>query len=280
MGFPMAGYLAQAWQKAGHQVQVYNRSQHKAEDWVKKYAGSLAETPKRAAENADFVMACLGNDDDVRQVMYGDQGAIAGLKPGSILIDHTTTSANLAEELATATRQKKAWFLDAPVSGGQAGAENGQLTIMVGGEPAVFEKASPILEVYAQQVVLIGPTGHGQMAKMVNQICLVGLVQSLAEALSFAQKSKLDTDKVLQAISKGASQSWQMENRAATMLKREFDFGFAVRWVRKDLKICLEQADKVQASLPITALVDQFYAKIEAADKKHWDTSSLISLLD
>lgn len=280
MGFPMAGHLAQAWQKAGHQVQVYNRSQHKAEDWIKKYAGSLAETPKRAAEDADFVMACLGNDDDVRQVMYGDQGAIAGLKPGSILIDHTTTSANLAEELATATRQKKAWFLDAPVSGGQAGAEKGQLTIMVGGEPAVFEKATPILEVYAQQVVLIGPTGHGQMAKMVNQICLVGLVQSLAEALSFAQKSKLDTDKVLQAISKGASQSWQMENRAATMLKREFDFGFAVRWVRKDLKICLEQADKVQASLPITALVDQFYAKIEAADKKHWDTSSLISLLD
>ena len=235
MGYPMAGYLS----KAGHDVTVYNRTATKAEKWCNEFEGDSAETPAAASEGADIVFTCVGNDDDVREVILGEQGAIHGMAAGAILVDHTTASAKLARELESALAEKSIGFLDAPLSGGQAGAENGQLTIMVGGQEETFERARPVMDCYAKAITLIGPAGHGQMAKMVNQICIAGVVQGLAEALHFAEKADLDVPKVIEAISKGAAQSWQMENRWQTMVNGEFEFGFAVDWMRKDLAIAL-----------------------------------------
>ncbi len=275
MGGPMAGHLA----RAGHEVTVYNRTEAKAQAWVQTYGGAAATTSKQAAEGAEIVFACLGNDDDVRAVMHGADGAIAGLTSGSILVDHTTASAGLARELDAAAQEKGCTFLDAPVSGGQAGAENGQLTIMVGGEQAVFDKALPVMDCYAKACTLMGAVGAGQLTKMVNQICIAGLVQALSEGLNFAQKAGLDGEKVLQAISQGAAGSWQMENRGKTMLAGEFEFGFAVDWMRKDLGICLDEARSNGAALPVAALTDQFYAQVQALGGNRWDTSSLIQVL-
>lgn len=275
MGYPMAGYLA----KNGHQVKVYNRTAAKAEKWVAEYGGAAAATPAEAAKDCDMVFACVGNDDDLRSVMYDEDGILAACKPGAIVVDHTTASAIVARELFAAAAEKNVAFLDAPVSGGQAGAENGVLTVMVGGDSEPFEKAEPVIDCFARAVTLIGPTGSGQLAKMVNQICIAGLVQGLSEALNFSEKAGLDTNTVLDVISKGAAQSWQMENRGRTMIKGEFEFGFAVEWMRKDLAICLQQAKQSGARLPVTALVDQFYAQVEARGGKRWDTSSLIHLL-
>ncbi len=275
MGYPMAGHL----QKAGHDVTVYNRTPAKAESWVAQHGGAMADTPAKAAEGADFVFVCVGNDDDVRSVTTAANGVIEGLGEGAVLVDHTTASAGLAEELATAANAKGAGFLDAPVSGGQAGAENGQLTIMTGGSAADFAKAEPIMDAYAKAQTLMGPVGAGQLTKMVNQICIGGLLQSLAEAVHFAQKAGLDTDKVFGAISKGAAQSWQMENRYQTMAAGEFDFGFAVDWMRKDLGIAMEQAEKIGAQLPLTQMVDEWYAEVQALGGNRWDTSSLLTRL-
>lgn len=275
MGFPMAGHL----QRAGHQVTVYNRNEVKAEHWQQQYLGNKAATPALAAQQADFVMLCVGNDQDVRAVVYGDDGALAGMKPGAVLIDHTTASADLARELATACLQRQLAFIDAPVSGGQIGAQNGQLTIMCGGETAPFQRAEPVLQHYAKSVRLLGEAGSGQLAKMVNQICIAGVLQGLAEALHFAQCAGLDGKAVLEVISKGAAQSWQMENRGHTMLDQQFDFGFAVDWMRKDLQITLDEARRNGAQLPLTALVDQFYAEVQALGGNRQDTSSLIRRL-
>ena len=275
MGYPMAGYLA----KDGHDVTVYNRSAKKAEQWVSEHGGKAAATPAQAAADCDMVFACVGNDDDVRSVVYGDDGIYAGAKSGAIFVDHTTASAILARELDEAAKGKGLHFLDAPVSGGQAGAENGVLTVMVGGDQAAFDKAQPVIDSYARAVTLLGPAGAGQLTKMVNQICIAGLVQGLSEALNFSEKAGLDSGKVLDVISKGAAQSWQMENRGSTMIKGEFEFGFAVEWMRKDLAICLQEGKKNNARLPVTALVDQFYAQVEGRGGKRWDTSSLIHLL-
>jgi 3-hydroxyisobutyrate dehydrogenase-like beta-hydroxyacid dehydrogenase len=275
MGYPMAGYLA----KGGHDVTVYNRSSAKADKWVETYGGKAAATPAKAAAGCDMIFACVGNDNDVRSVMYGDDGIFAGAGQGAIIVDHTTASAILARELDEAARKQGAVFLDAPVSGGQAGAENGTLTVMVGGDAAAFAKAQPVIDCYARAVTLLGPAGSGQLTKMVNQICIAGILQGLSEALNFSEKAGLDTAKVLEVISKGAAQSWQMENRGKTMIKGEFEFGFAVEWMRKDLAICLEEAKNNKARLPVTALVDQFYANVEARGGKRWDTSSLIHLL-
>lgn len=275
MGYPMAGYLA----KGGHDVKVYNRSTKKAEQWVETHGGQAAATPAQAAADCDMIFACVGNDDDVRSVMYGDDGIFSGAKAGAIVVDHTTASAILARELDEAAREKGLNFLDAPVSGGQAGAENGVLTVMVGGDPDVFAKTQPVIDCYARAVTLLGPAGSGQLTKMVNQICIAGLLQGLSEALNFSEKAGLDSSKVLDVISKGAAQSWQMENRGNTMVKGEFEFGFAVEWMRKDLAICLEEAKNNKARLPATALIDQFYAQVEARGGKRWDTSSLIHLL-
>ncbi len=275
MGFPMAGHLA----KAGHTVTVYNRTRSRAEAWVRQYAGRAAATPAEAARDAAFVLLCVGNDDDVRSVVLGEGGAIAGMAAGSVLIDHTTTSANLAREIADGAVAQGIDFLDAPVSGGQAGAENGRLTIMVGGDAAVYERSQPLLTTYGRAVTLMGPVGSGQLAKMCNQICIAGLVQSLAEALSFAERAGLDPSQVVEVISKGAAQSWQMDNRATTMITDRFDFGFAVDWMRKDLAICLQEARQNGATLPVTALVDQFYAHVQRMGGGRWDTSSLIRLL-
>jgi 3-hydroxyisobutyrate dehydrogenase-like beta-hydroxyacid dehydrogenase len=275
MGFPMAGHL----QRAGHQVTVYNRNEVKAENWQQQYLGNKAATPALAAQQADFVMLCVGNDQDVRAVVYGDDGALAGMKPGAVLIDHTTASADLARELATACLQCQIAFIDAPVSGGQIGAQNGQLTIMCGGEAAPFQRAEPVLQHYAKSVRLLGEAGSGQLAKMVNQICIAGVLQGLAEALHFAQCAGLDGKAVLEVISKGAAQSWQMENRGHTMLDQQFDFGFAVDWMRKDLQITLDEARRNGAQLPLTALVDQFYADVQAIGGNRQDTSSLIRRL-
>ena len=272
MGFPMAGHLA----KAGHGVTVYNRSPAKAEAWVAKHGGSRAATPAEAAKDADFVFMCVGNDDDVRQVA-GD--AMQGMKPGAVLVDHTTASAEVAREMATLASQRGLVFLDAPVSGGQAGAENGALTIMAGGDAAAFERARPVMAAYGRSVVLMGESGAGQLTKMVNQICIAGLVQALSEALAFAQKAGLDAGKAVEVISKGAAQSWQMENRAKSMLENRFDFGFAVDWMRKDLGIVLNEARSNGAAVPVTALVDQFYADVQAMGGGRWDTSSLIARL-
>jgi len=277
MGYPMAGHLAK---KGGHEVTVYNRSAAKAQQWVKEYGGRSAATPREAAKDCDFVMMCVGNDDDVRSVVYGDSGALAGMKKGAILVDHTTASAVLARELFEKAKSASVGFVDAPVSGGQAGAVNGQLGIMCGGEEAIFAKAKPVIDVYAKLAALIGSPGAGQLTKMVNQICIAGLVQGLAEGLAFAKRSNLDVEKVVGVISKGAAQSWQMENRWKQMNEVKFDgFGFAVDWMRKDLGMCIEESKKNGARLPVTALVDQFYAHIQARGGKRWDTSSLMHLL-
>ena len=278
MGYPMAGHLLK---KGGHDVTVYNRSAAKAQQWVKEYGGKSAATPREAAKDCDFVMLCVGNDDDLRSVVYGDNGALAGMKKGAILVDHTTASAIVAREVFEKSRTMGIGFVDAPVSGGQAGAVNGQLGIMCGGEPATFDKAKPVLDAYAKMCALIGGPGSGQLTKMVNQICIVGLAQALAEALAFAKRNNLDLERVISVISKGAAQSWQMENRWKPMseLKAE-GFGFAIEWMRKDVGICLGQAKQSGARLPVTALVDQFYAHLEARGGKRWDsTASLIQLL-
>jgi len=275
MGYPMAGHLA----KAGHQVTVYNRSPAKAQAWVKEYGGASRATPAQAAEGAEIVFTCVGNDDDIRAVATGPQGAFAGMSRGAILADHTTASADVARELAAIAKEKELGFLDAPVSGGQAGAVNGKLTIMVGGEPTAFKRAEGVMAHYGRAVTLMGPIGSGQLTKMVNQICIAGLVQGLSEGLNFAVRAGLDPKQVVEVISKGAAQSWQMENRAHTMVEGKFDFGFAVDWMRKDLAICLAEARRNKAALPVTALIDQFYARIQERGGKRWDTSSLIHLL-
>jgi 3-hydroxyisobutyrate dehydrogenase/2-hydroxy-3-oxopropionate reductase len=277
MGYPMAGHLKA---KGGHEVTVFNRTAEKAERWAGQHGGAFRTTPREAAEGADFVFLCVGNDDDVRSVVLGADGALAGMKPGATLVDHTTASAELARELDQAARAKGLRFLDAPVSGGQAGAENGVLTVMVGGEAETFEAARPVIQSYARMVGLMGPAGAGQLAKMMNQICIAGLVEGLAEAIHFGQKAGLDIATVVDVISKGAAGSWQMENRHKTMAAGEYAFGFAVEWMRKDLGICLSEARRNGASLPVTALVDQFYAEVEAKGGKRWDTSSLLSRLN
>jgi len=275
MGFPMAGHLA----NAGHDVTVYNRTAARADAWLQKYKGRRADTPAAAAKGAAIVFSCVGNDDDVRSIVHGENGALAGMAAGSIYVDHTTASAEVAREVAAAAKERKLDFLDAPVSGGQAGAENGKLTVMVGGEQAPFGRAKPVIDAYARACVLMGPVGSGQLAKMVNQICIAGLLQGLSEGLNFALKAGLDTTKLVEVISKGAAQSWQMDNRAATMVEGKFAFGFAVDWMRKDLGICLAEAKRNKARLPGTALIDQFYAQVQARGGNRWDTSSLIHLL-
>ena len=275
MGYPMAGHLA----AAGHRVRVYNRTAARAEAWLGAHEGALAPTPAAAADGADFVFACVGNDDDVRAVTLAPGGALAGLKRGAVLVDHTTASAELARQLAAAAAERGAGFLDAPVSGGQAGAENGQLTVMVGGDEATFAAAAPIMQCYARAVQRMGPAGAGQLAKMVNQVCIAGILQGLAEGLHLAERAGLDVDAVVKVISQGAAQSWQMDNRAATMARGDFDFGFAVKWMRKDLNMALAAARTFKARLPLTALVDQFYADVDAMGGERWDTSSLIERL-
>ncbi len=276
MGFPMAGYLA----GAGHQVTVYNRTAARAERWLAKYRGEQAATPAAAAAGADIVFVCVGNDDDVREVLLGDAGALQAAAARAILVDHTTASAEVAREVHAAAAARDIGFLDAPLSGGQAGAENGQLTIMVGGDADVFEHALPVMSCYAKACTLIGPVGSGQLAKMVNQICIAGVVQGLSEGLHFAKRAGLDVAAVIGAISKGAAQSWQMENRWQTMAAGEFEFGFAVEWMRKDLKIALDEAARNGATLELTRLVDGYYAEVEALGGRRWDTSSLIRRLE
>ncbi len=277
MGYPMAGHIRT---KGGHEVTVYNRTLGKAQAWVAQFGGRLAVAPEEAAKDADFVFSCVGNDDDLRQVTLGGHGAFNGLKPGAIFIDNTTASANVARELHAAAAIRGVHFLDAPVSGGEAGAQNGTLTVMVGGDPEPFAKADPVIACYARAVKLLGPSGAGQLTKMVNQICIAGVVQGLSEAIHFAQKAGLDVAAVIETISKGAAQSWQMENRWRTMSEGKFDFGFAVDWMRKDLAICLDEARRNGAHLPLSALVDQFYSDVQAMGGKRWDTSSLIALLN
>lgn len=275
MGYPMAGHLA----KAGHKVCVYNRTLQKAEQWAETYGGTFGTTPAEAAKDADIVFCCVGNDDDVRSVTTSENGVISRMKSGAILIDHTTASAELATELDTACRNAGLHFIDAPVSGGQQGAENGKLTIMCGGEEATFDKTREVMAIYAQAVTLMGEAGAGQMTKMVNQICIAGLVQGLSEGLYFAEKAGLDQNKVIDVISKGAAGSWQMVNRHQTMIDDKYDHGFAVDWMRKDLDICLNQGRKINAKLPVTALVDQFYGEVQAMGGGRWDTSSLLKRL-
>ena len=277
MGYPMAGHILR---KGGHELTVYNRSRAKADAWVGEHgAGRAAATPAAAADGADYVFCCVGNDDDLRAVTIGPNGAFQAMAKGAVFIDNTTASANVARELYAAAAAAGFGFLDAPVSGGQAGAQNGALTVMVGGDADVFERAQPVISHYARMVNLIGPTGAGQLTKMVNQICIAGLVQGLAEGLHMADKAGLDIAAVMDTISKGAAQSWQMENRWKTMAQGKFDFGFAVDWMRKDLSICLDEARRNGASLPVTALVDQFYAEVQAMGGNRWDTSSLIARL-
>lgn len=274
MGFPMAGHLSQQYA-----TRVYNRNKDKAQAWLQQFTGVACQTPAEAAENCDTVFLCVGNDDDVRAVVYGDDGVLAGMRAEAVLVDHTTVSAELARELNMACQNQGVGFLDAPVSGGQAGAENGQLTIMVGGDVANYAQAEPIMEVYAKRIKHMGPCGAGQLTKMANQICIAGVVQGLSEALHFSHKAGLDGRAVVEAISQGAAQSWQMENRHNTMIDGEFDFGFAVDWMRKDLDIALRTASASGASLPLTALVDQFYADVQNMGGGRWDTSSLIQRL-
>lgn len=275
MGYPMAGHL----QKSGHQVCVYNRSREKANKWVEQFGGTMADSPRQAAQKAEVVFVCVGNDDDLRSVVLSEQGALAGMHPGAVLVDHTTASATVAKELHQLAQQQQVGFLDAPVSGGQAGAENGVLTIMVGGEPSVFADAEEAMQAYARCCKLLGPAGTGQMAKMMNQICIAGVVQGLAEALNFGQQAGLDCEAVVEVISLGAAQSWQMQNRYQTMLQGHYDFGFAVDWMRKDLDIALQQARELGVTLPLTALVDQFYADVQNMGGGRWDTSSLLARL-
>jgi 3-hydroxyisobutyrate dehydrogenase-like beta-hydroxyacid dehydrogenase len=276
MGSPMARHLA----AAGHDVVVYNRTATKAEAWVKANGGAAALTPKAAASGRDIVFLCVGNDDDVRQVIAGPDGALAGTTTGAVIVDHTTASATVAREMAALCSEREVGFVDAPVSGGQAGAENGALTIMCGGAQQYFDAVAPTMDAYAKAMKLLGPVGSGQLTKMANQICIAGIVQGLAEAIHFTERAGLDPNEVIAAISKGAAQSWQMENRSATMHDRKFDYGFAVEWMRKDLGIVLDEARHNGATLPITALVDQFYADVIALGGRRWDTSSLIARLD
>ncbi len=275
MGFHMAGHLA----NAGHQVTVYNRSPAKVEAWLKQFPGKSAATPAEAAREARIVFACVGNDDDVRAISTAGDGVFSGMQAGSIFVDHTTASAELARDLDTAARERGQHFLDGPVSGGEAGAQNGALTVMMGGEAEIFETVKPVIDSYARAVTLLGPAGAGQLTKMVNQICIAGLVQGLSEGMNFAKSVGLDAKLVLDVISKGAAQSWQMENRGETMVDDKFEFGFAVDWMRKDLSICLAEGRPAGARLPVAALVDQFYAQIQARGGGRWDTSSLMRLL-
>ncbi len=277
MGFPMAGHLST---KGGHEVVVYNRTAAKAEAWVKRFGGASAATPREAAQARDVVFACVGNDDDLRSVTLGPEGAFAGMRQGSVFVDHTTASANVARQLSAEAEAMGLGFIDAPVSGGQAGAENGALTVMCGGDQGTYDRAEALISAYAKSCRLMGPSGSGQLTKMVNQICIAGLVQALSEGVHFAKKAGLDVEAVLAVISKGAAQSWQMENRGKTMADGKFDFGFAVDWMRKDLGICLDQARQVGAHLPVTAVVDQYYSEVQAMGGKRWDTSSLVALLD
>jgi len=275
MGFPMAGHLA----LAGHEVTVYNRTAAKAQAWTGEFKGRAAATPREAAAGCDIVFCCVGNDDDLRSVVLGEDGALAGMKPGAIFVDHTTASANVARELSAAAAAKGLQFIDAPVSGGQAGAQNGLLTVMCGGDAKAFDAVKPVGMAFARAFTLLGPSGAGQLTKMVNQICIAGLVQGLSEAIAFGQRAGLDMEQVLEVIGKGAAQSWQMDNRGKTMIADKFDFGFAVDWMRKDLGLCLDEAQRNGARLPVTALVDQFYADVQAMGGKRWDTSSLIKRL-
>jgi 3-hydroxyisobutyrate dehydrogenase len=277
MGYPMAGHLKT---KGGHEVTVYNRTFAKAEKWAAQFGGKAAPTPKAAAQGQDFVFACVGNDNDLREVMLGKDGAFDGVAKGAMLVDHTTASAEIARELFAEAKTRGFDFIDAPVSGGQAGAENGALTVMCGGEDAAFAKAEKVIAAYAKACTLMGAPGSGQLAKMVNQICIAGLVQGLSEGLHFALKAGLDIEKLVATISKGAAQSWQMENRYKTMAAGKFDFGFAVDWMRKDLSICLTEARRNGANLPVTALVDQFYSEVQKMGGKRWDTSALIARLE
>jgi 3-hydroxyisobutyrate dehydrogenase len=276
MGYPMAGHLKT---KGAHDLTVYNRTSAKSEKWVAQFGGRSAPTPRAAAEGQDFVMACVGNDNDLREVMLGRDGVFAGVRKGAMVVDHTTASAEIARELHAEAKSRGFDFIDAPVSGGQAGAENGVLTVMCGGEAEPYARAEKVIAAYARACTLLGAPGSGQLAKMVNQICIAGVVQGLAEALHFAQKAELDIEKLVATISKGAAQSWQMENRYKTMVAGKFDFGFAVDWMRKDLAICLAEARRNGASLPLTGLVDQFYAQVQKMGGRRWDTSSLIALL-
>ena len=275
MGYPMAGHLA----LAGHDVTVYNRTGPKAESWKKEFKGHSAATPDLAAKDADFVFCCVGNDDDLRSVTLGEEGAFIGMKKGAIFVDHTTASADIARELQVQAHALGLQFVDAPVSGGQAGAQNGMLTVMCGGDPAAFAAARPVGMAFSRAFTLLGPAGAGQLAKMVNQIAIAGLVQGLSEAIAFGQKAGLDMNQVLEVIGKGAAQSWQMDNRGKTMIEGKFDYGFAVDWMRKDLGLVLDEARRNGARLPVTALVDQFYADVQAGGGKRWDTSSLITRL-
>jgi 3-hydroxyisobutyrate dehydrogenase len=276
MGFPMAGHLVS---KGHHDVTVFNRSAAKAAAWSEKFASRSATTPRAAADDQDFVMACVGNDDDLREITVGANGAFAGMKPGAVFVDHTTASAAVARELSAEADKRGLRFIDAPVSGGQAGAENGVLTVMCGGDEAAYARAEPVIAAYARMCKLLGPSGAGQLTKMVNQICIAGLVEGLAEGLHFAKKAGLDVGAVVETISKGAAQSWQMENRYKTMDQGRYDFGFAVDWMRKDLSICLAEARRNGASLPVTALVDAFYSEVQKMGGARWDTSSLMARL-
>ena len=273
MGYPMAGHVL----RAGLEIFVFNRNAARAEQWCAEYGGDMAPTPAEAAKNADVVLVCVGNDDDVRAVVLGESGALSAMKPGAVLVDHTTASADLARELAGAAQQQGKQFLDAPVSGGQAGAENGALTVMIGGDPSTYDLAKPVIDCYSRFSKLLGPAGHGQLAKMVNQICIAGVVQGLAEGLNFAMQAGLEGEALIETISKGAAGSWQMENRYQTMLQDQYEFGFAVDWMRKDLGIALAEAAKNGAELPVTALVDSFYQEVQAAGGGRWDTSSLLT---
>jgi 3-hydroxyisobutyrate dehydrogenase len=277
MGYPLAGHLKM---RGHHDVVVFNRTRKRTDTWVAEFGGTAAPTPAAAARDADFIFTCVGNDDDLREVTLGPDGAFSALKQGAVAIDNTTSSAEIARELQAAAKQRGAGFLDAPVSGGQSGAESGTLTVMVGGDEVDFRKAEPVIRAYARAVTLIGPPGSGQLTKMVNQICIGGLIQGLAEALHFAKRAGLDIEKVIDTISKGAAQSWQMENRWKTMVKGQFDFGFAVDLVRKDFVLVFDEARRNGAELPVTALVDQFYAEVQAIGGNRWDTSSLIALLE
>jgi 3-hydroxyisobutyrate dehydrogenase len=276
MGFPMAGHLIT---KGKHEVTVFNRTPAKSKAWAEKFGGRTASTPQAAAEGQDFVMACVGNDDDLRAITTGENGAFAGMEPKAIFVDHTTASAEVARELNAEADKRGFKFIDAPVSGGQAGAENGALTVMCGGSGDAYAKAEPVIAAYAKMCKLLGPAGSGQLTKMVNQICIAGLVEALSEGIHFAKKAGLDVNAVIEVISKGAAQSWQMENRYKTMNDGKFDFGFAVEWMRKDLSICLAEARRNGASLPVTAVVDAFYSEVETMGGKRWDTSSLLARL-
>jgi 3-hydroxyisobutyrate dehydrogenase len=275
MGFPMAGHLA----LAGHDVRVYNRSEEKRKAWTGEFKGSSAATPREAAAGRDIVFCCVGNDDDLRSVALGDDGAFAGMKAGAVFVDHTTASANIARELYGEAKKRGVQFVDAPVSGGQAGAQNGMLTVMCGGDAAAFEAAKPVAMAFSRAFTLLGASGAGQLAKMVNQVAIAGLVQGLSEAIAFGQKAGLDMAQVLDVIGKGAAQSWQMDNRGKTMIEDKFEFGFAVDWMRKDLGLVLDEAKRNGARVPVTALVDQFYADVQAMGGRRWDTSSLIKRL-